>query len=110
MTDIIKPLGQVAPGATTEEVLYTAPDLTQTTCSSLWVCNRGGTSTTFRVSVSVDGAATANKDYLFYDTAIDANITRKELTGMTLSEGDVVRVYAGNANLSFNLFGVETVF
>lgn len=53
MTDVIKVLGQVAPSATTTTNLYTAPDLAQTTVSSLVVCNRGGSGGTFRVSVHV---------------------------------------------------------
>ncbi len=107
MADAIKVLGQAAPGATTETDLYTVPNLTQTTCSSLVVCNRS-TAATFRVSVSVDDAATANTDYLYYDAALGDNATVAIVLGLTLGQNDTVRVYASSANLSFNLFGVET--
>ena len=40
MADVIKVLGQLSPSATTTETLYTAPDLAQTTISSLVICNR----------------------------------------------------------------------
>ena len=56
MTDVIKVLGQVAPSATTATTLYTVPDLTLTTVSSLVVCNRSGSGVTYRVSVRVAGA------------------------------------------------------
>jgi hypothetical protein len=112
--DAIKVLGQSAPSATTPTDLYSVPDYAndsvsgQSTCSSLVICNRGATATTFRVSVSVAEAATANKDYLFYDTSIPGNSTVTAVLGITLGEKDIMRVYAGNGNLSFTLFGVET--
>ena len=68
-----KVLGQAAPAATTETVLYTVPGGKTVVGSSLVVCNRSSITTTFRVSVSVGGGATANKDYLAYDTPITGN-------------------------------------
>lgn len=101
------PLGQVAPLATTETLLYTVPALTSTVASSISVCNRGATASTFRVSISVGGGATANKDYLYYDVPIPANDTFIATIGITLATGDVVRVFGGNANLSFSLWGAQ---
>ena len=106
MADTLKILGQVAPSATTETTLYTVPGSTSTTISTLVVCNRG-TAATFRVSVSVGGGATANKDYLYYDLAIPANDTFGATLGITLAATDVVRVYASTTDLSFAAFGVE---
>ena len=109
MADIIKVLGQIAAAAATEEDLYTAPNLTQTTCSSLVVCNRTGSQVSFRVSVSVDDATTTSQDYLFYDTPLPANSTMTVTFGMTLHQNDTIRTYAGATGLTFNLFGVETL-
>jgi len=108
MTDVIKVLGQVAPSATTTTNLYTAPDLTQTTVSSLVVCNRGGSAGTFRVSVHVAGASADNKQFLFYDEDLAATTTRTVVIGICLNQSDVLKVYASSADFSFNLFGVET--
>jgi len=102
----LKVLGQSAPGATTETDLYTVPGATSAAVSTLVVCNRG-TSATFRVSVSVAGAATTNKDYILYDVTVSANDTYMATLGIGLATTDKVRVYASTANLSFNLFGVE---
>lgn len=107
MSNTYKVLGQVATLATTETVLYTVPAATSVIVSSIYVCNRGSTATTFRISVSVGGGATANKDYLYYDVAIPGNDTFVATVGFTLAATDKIRVYAGNANLSFNLFGQE---
>jgi hypothetical protein len=108
VTDILKPLGQAAPSATTETDLYTVPDETMTTVSSLVVCNRAGTAGTVRVSVSVGGAATTDKDYLLYDKSVAANDYITLVIGITIKESDVMRVYASSGDFSFNLFGVET--
>lgn len=108
MTDVIKVLGQSAPSATTVTTLYTVPNLTLTTVSSLVICNRAGSGGTFRVSVHVAGAGADNKQYLFYDQSINANTTQTVVIGMCLNQTDVVKVYASSADFSFNLFGVET--
>lgn len=108
MADVIKVLGQSAPGATTATDLYTVPSNTSTTTSTLVVCNRDGSGGTFRVAVRPHGAALASQHYLYYDTAIGANSTINVIIGMTLGAGTVVTVYASSANQSYTLFGVET--
>lgn len=107
MAETLKVLGQSAPNATTETDLYTTPGATSSVVSSLVVCNRSATQTTFRVSVSVAGAATANKDYLYYDVTIAGNDTFAATLGITLAATDKIRVYAGAATLSFHAYGTE---
>lgn len=106
MADVIKILGQTAANAAT--VLYTVPNLSQTTISSLVVANRTDGALTFRVSVSPAGAATITDDYLFYDVPLDGNSTLTATLGITLAQADVVRTYSSATGVSFNLFGVET--
>lgn len=106
-TTTYKVLGQVAPLATTETDLYTVPASTETIVSSLVVTNRGTTSATYRISISVDGAATATKDYLVYDATINANSVVALTLGITMDATDKIRVYGSNANLSINAFGSE---
>lgn len=107
MADAPKVLGQSAPGATTLTDLYVVPAGTSAVVSTLVVCNRSATATTFRVSVAIAGAANANAQYLYYDVAIEGNDTFAATIGMTLEVTDVLRVYATAATLSFNAFGVE---
>lgn len=106
-TSVYKILGQSAPSATTETDLYTVPAATETIISTLTICNRGTTAATYRISVAVNGAATADKDYLAYNVSIDANSFVALTLGLTLDATDTLRVYASTANLSFNLFGSE---
>jgi hypothetical protein len=106
MATLYKILGQQAPAATTATDLYSVPTL-NAIASSIIICNRGATQATFRVSISAGGAATSNKDYIYYDLLIAANDTFIATIGVTLSMGDVVRVYASSSNLSFSLYGSE---
>jgi hypothetical protein len=106
MPDTAKILGQQAPSATTETALYTVPASRSAIISSIFVCNRGAAAT-FRVSIDQAGGGTANKDYLYYDTALPANDTLLITAGITMAATDVLNVYASSANLSFSAFGVE---
>jgi hypothetical protein len=107
MATTYKILGQTAPSATTETDLYTVPAATQTILSSLVVVNRGSSSGTFRVAVSVNGAATTNKDYLIYDATLNPNTTQAFTLGITIDATDKVKVYASSGDFSFNAFGSE---
>jgi hypothetical protein len=100
-------LGQSSPSATTETALYTVPASTSAIGSSIIIANRGTSVATFRVSIAVGGAATTNKDYIYYDLPIGANDTFIATIGITLATTDEVRVYASNTNLSFSLYGSE---
>ena len=108
MADAIKVLGQLDVSATTITTLYTVPDLTQTTVSSLVICNRSSSGITFRVSVHVAGAGADDKQFIFYDEALAATTTRTVVIGMCLNQADIVKVYSSAADVSFNMFGVET--
>jgi|TARA_R110000803_G_scaffold49314_1_gene102496 hypothetical protein len=108
MADVIKVLGQSAPAATTTTTLYTAPNLVQTTVSSFVVCNQNAGAQTFRLSVHVAGAVADDKQFIFYDKSVAANDTLTVVIGLTLNQADVLKVYASTADMSFNLFGVET--
>jgi len=106
MADIIKVLAQNQPAITSLVDLYTVPDGRTTVISSVTVCNLGVNSS-WRLSIAISGAADNPKQYLYYDMPHAANDTFVATIGITLSAGDIVRIYSGNGNISFNLFGVE---
>lgn len=93
---------RLKPTATTLSDLYTAT--ADCVISSISICNTGASSTTFRVAVRPLGAAISDSHYLYYDLPIDANDTFILTGGIVLKNTDVVSVYSGNANLSYNLF------
>ena len=103
-----KILGQAIPAATTLTALYTVPASGSTVCSTLCVCNQSTTQTTFRVSVAISGATDTPAQYLYYDVVINGKDTFMATIGITLFAGDIIRVYVGTANVSFNVFGEET--
>lgn len=107
MADTFKTLAQVDPLAATLTDGYTVPAVTSAVISSIVICNRSATDTSFRISVALAGAANDNKQYLYYDLTIPGNDTFVATVGVTLATTDVVRVYATLATLSFNIFGME---
>jgi hypothetical protein len=107
MATAYKVLGQVAPGATTDTTLYTAPAGKQAVISTLIVANRGAASTSFRIAIRPGGAALANQHYVAFDvTVMNADATTLTL-GITLSPTDVITVRGGSADLTFSAFGSE---
>lgn len=107
MANAWKVLGQSNPSATTSTTLYTCPASTQTIVSSIIVCNRSITATSFRVGVDVNGAGDSNEDYIAYDVPIGANEVIALGHGITLDASDLIRVYATLATLTFSVFGQE---
>ena len=107
MATTYKVLGQSAPSATTNTDLYTVPSATSTVVSTISICNRSLTSTTFRIAVRPGGAAIANQHYIVYDAVAPGNDTVYLTIGISLATTDVVTVYAGAATLSFSVFGSE---
>ena len=108
MADNLKVLGQLDPAATTVTVLYTVPNMTQTTVSSIVAANRTGSAITFRLSVHVAGASANDKQFIYYDKSVAANDSLTLVIGITLDQTDVIKVYTSAVNMSFNMFGCET--
>jgi hypothetical protein len=102
-----KVLAQSAPSATTNTDVYTVGSGKQATISTITIANRAASSTTYRIAIRVAGSALSNEEYIAYDVVIAANDTSALTLGITLGAADVVTVYAGSANLSFNIFGTE---
>jgi molybdenum cofactor biosynthesis enzyme MoaA len=102
-----KVLGQSNPAATTETTLYTVPASTETIISTISVTELAGGTPTFRLVIAINGAVTANAMYLVKDLALTANGTQLYKLGITLDASDVVRVYASDANVAFQVYGAE---
>ena len=102
-----KILGQLAPSATTNTDLYTAPSNTQAVVSSIVIANRTSSQATYRIALRPAGATIENKNYIAYDVVVDASDSTTLTLGITLAATDVITVYASTANLSFNALGSE---
>jgi hypothetical protein len=108
MATAYKVLAQNAPSATTETTLYTVPSSTSSVVSTISVCNQAGSSGTYRIAVRpAADASTAAKHWIVYGATVAASDSIMLTLGLTLATGDVVRVYASSANMSFSAFGSE---
>lgn len=107
MSETRKILGQSSPLSGILTDVYTVGVVSQAVVSTITICNRGSSLSSFRVSVSQGGAADNTAQYLYYDVPINGNDTFAATLGITLNSTDVVRFQSGNNNLTFNIFGVE---
>jgi hypothetical protein len=114
MANTYKILGQINPAGGVETVLYTVPAATNAIISCITICNFNNppssvsnNSGKFTISVSKTGATTTNKDIIYNLVNILQGDTYIANVGITLSAGDVIRVYSSVETLSFNLFGTE---
>lgn len=109
MPNTYKTMGQAAPAANTDTVLYTVPASTQFIESTLSVCNRNiaGLTATFRVAVVPKGETLSNKHYVCFDQGLESRSTETLTLGLTLNAEDRIVVRGSTADLSFSLFGCE---
>ena len=112
VSDALKVLGQIASTNTGVPAnlytLYTVPSGSQTTVSSLVVCNTGSGTETYDVAIRVKGGPLATEQYICKARSISNHTTAALVVGITLSDGDIVSVTASDDGVAFNLFGVET--
>ena len=102
-----KVLGQSSPTAVQHTAVYTVPASTEAVISTITVCNRSSSPTTFRIAVRPNGATLANQHYLAFDSVIGSNDTIALTLGITLDAADVIAVYTPSSDLSFSIFGSE---
>lgn len=104
-----KILGQAAPAANTEDLLYRVPDNTTAEVKTIVVSHSstGGSDAGFYVSVSKNGAVTSSKDYLYFNTNLAKSATAVLALNLSLSAQDVIRVKSTDPDLSFSAYGTE---
>ncbi len=108
MAETLKVLGQSCPSANSPANLYTVPSGKSAVLSRVTVCNQNTTAAKARVWIAVGGAGADNKQYICYDVLVVPNFPPVEvMAGFALGTGDVVKVQANMANVSFNATGSE---
>ena len=85
---------------------YTVPT-DNFTVASLSICNRGNQAVTVRVAIQDQGGSVGLKDYIEYGTEILAKGVL-ERTGILMSVGQILYVWASGPNVSAVVFGIET--
>lgn len=104
MADVWGALAQVIPLAATLTTGYTVPALKHATAKVV-ICNRG-LAASIRISHAVAAAADDPKQYLLYDYGLAVGET-KSTEQITVSAGDIIRVYSSTATVAFNINGIE---
>lgn len=98
-------LGQSAPGAAANTVVYVVPAETFSVIT-ISICNRGTSAATIRLALSATGTPDTT-EYIEYDAEILANGVL-ERTGIALDAAKNVVVYASSADTSVSVYGIET--
>lgn len=107
MAILRKKLAESNPSAASLTDIYTVPAGTTAVITTITVVNRSSVATSFRISHAVAGAATDDKQFLYYDTPIDGNDTFQATTAIPMATTDILRFYATLATLSANIHGEE---
>jgi hypothetical protein len=108
MAMIYKVLGQTDTPNTNVITLYTVPSSAQSVISTLIVCSRSSSNSTYNVMVRPSGATLANLHYLAYNGTLPAFDTIALTLGLSLGNNDVISIQAATANnTSFSVFGTE---
>lgn len=97
--------GQSNPVAATLTVLYTVPT-GSALIGHITVANRSAVPTGFRIALARGGAADDPSQYIAYDAPIYGNQTIP-FPNVAAGSGDVIRVSATAATLTFTLFGPQ---
>jgi hypothetical protein len=102
-----KVLGQASLAANTLTTVYSVPSANSAVVSTVTICNRGNTATTFRLAVQPANASISTQHYINFDTNLPANDTVALTLGITLAATDVISANVPNSNVSVSVFGSE---
>ena len=102
-------LGQLAPGAGQEDLIYEAPLGGWAEWHSLTMCNRSGSDESVSVRVSPCGVNLADVHYLYAALVIKAHDQGSAEHDIELGPGDRVHVKSSGGGVSFSLFGREVL-
>jgi hypothetical protein len=100
-------LGQRAPGAGKEDLLYQVPAGCYAELRSLVMCNRTVSDETVSVRISPAGEDLGTKHYVYAGLEVKANDQGSAEHAIELGAGDMVHVMSSGGGVSFSLFGRE---
>jgi len=107
MTETTPILGQAAPSAASDTLLFAVPSGLTAVVSLLAVCNQTGGTLTFRVAVIPSSTLVkdvAVQHYIRFDQTIGSHDFH-EIRGITLGAGDQIMVRSSAQGVSFTAFG-----
>lgn len=108
MANTYKVLGQVNPGDTAVNDLYTVPAATSAVVSSITATNVDGTASNISIYVVPSGDTAGTANALVYQAELGANTIQAFTIGVTLAAADKLQVeLATSSAATFQAFGSE---
>lgn len=107
MPTVYKILGQSAPAANTNTIVYSVPAGNSAVISTITVANLSVNNVTYRLAVQKANATISSNHYIAYNTTVFGNDTTALTLGITLGETDVISANVSDANVAINIFGSE---
>lgn len=106
--EVIKILGQSSP-STTSAVLYTVPTDKGCVISQLNICNRAATDGEVSVQIGSSEDIDNSPEITWAENGmiVYSKCSAQRLKGITLAQGDIVKVTSSSNNITFQLFGSE---
>lgn len=106
--EVIKILGQASP-ASTSTTIYTVPVDKGCVISHLNICNRDNYDATVSVQVGSDNHITSNPELTWVEKDLDlfGKAATQVCKGVTLAQGDRIKVTSSSEHITFVLFGSE---
>ena len=102
-----KVLGQVDGSAGAFVELYLVPAGKSAVCWRIIAANRTAGAITIRIAVVGGGGNTDVKHFIEFDRSVGVGVAHYIEGPLHLGSGDVVRVFAASAGISFSAFGEE---
>ena len=100
-------LGQRNPTSNTLTSLYTVPAGNSAVISSINISNLDANAAAFSIAANLNGAVTANANYLAWRVAIPGNDSIALSLGVTLNASSQLSVNSNTSTVSFSAFGTE---
>lgn len=106
--EVIKILGQVSP-QTTAEVIYTVPTDKGAVISSINICNTDTNDSTISIQVGSSENIDNSPEITWVESGmlVYANCSAQRMKGISLAQGDIVKVTSSSDYVTFVLFGSE---
>lgn len=93
--------------STTYATLYTPATGASAVVSQISICNTAATQATYRVAIMTSAGTPAAANWIAYDTVVPANDTAFIGGGLSLANGDYIRISSSANTVSFTAFVSE---
>lgn len=106
--EVIKILGQVCP-TSTSETIYTVPSDKGCVISYINICNRDNYDGEISIQIGNSNALSESPEITWMENGmiVYSKCSAQRLKGVTLAQGDIVKVTSSTEFITFVLFGSE---